>query len=248
MERNKIYNLDCMDGMKEIPDKSVDLVVTDPPYWHKKNQAPIYSRDMDWDVKSRYAKSQLYLADEYMIGEMSDFGKEKIDCFLDAVCPKMKKMNVYCFCSETQVPYYCLWAERNGYMFTILVWEKPLSIISKNRYSQNAEFIVRVYEAGTGLNSLDASEYYNRVKHCKPVSGVQKHHPTEKPLGIMRELILLSSNQGDLVLDPFLGSGTTAVAAIREKRDFIGFELNGKYCKVAQSRIDMEQQQLSLFD
>lgn len=72
-------------------------------------------------------------------------------------------------------------------------------------------------------------------------------HPTCKPVDIVRNFIINSSQEGDVVLDPFMGSGTTAVAAIRQKRKFIGFEINEKYHKTASRRIRNEQAQLSLF-
>lgn len=182
-----------------------------------------------------------------MIREMSDFDDKCIDKLLTALVPKMKIMNAYIFCSETQVPYYAMWAENHGLMFSILVWEKPLSIINKNRFSQNIEFIVRIYDYGTALNRLDINECYNRVKKIKPVSGTDKIHLTQKPVSLIAEFILLSSKEGDLIFDPFMGSGTTAIACIREKRHYIGFELDKDYYRKAYERINMEGRQLTLF-
>lgn len=134
--------------------------------------------------------------------------------------------------------HYCRWAELNGYYSTILVWEKPLSIISKNRFSQNAEFIIRVYEHGTGLQKLEESQPYSRVKKHMPVKGKNKLHPTEKPISLMEELILLNSVEGSVVLDPFMGSGTTGVASINNGRVFIGAERDSTYYEVARNRLN----------
>lgn len=88
--------------------------------------------------------------------------------------------------------------------------------------------------------------------HCK--NTVIRHqtercafHPTPKPVDVMRRFVLASSNQGDVVLDPFMGSGTTAIACIREKRHFIGFELYKEYYEKANKRIKLELAQPTLF-
>ena len=196
IEIDQIYNEDCLEGMKRIDDGSVDLCVTDPPYWHKKSPGKPYSERRQCNTDSKFSNSELYNYDCNMIKGMSDFNDERINEFLTALAPKMKIMNAYIFCSETQVPYYAMWAENNGYMFSILVWEKPLSIINKNRFSQNLEYIVRIYDYGTALNRLDINELYNRVKKVKPVDGNDKLHLTQKPVALIQEFVLLSSEVG----------------------------------------------------
>lgn len=247
IELDKIYCEDCLIGMQRIPDDSIDCVITDPPYWHKKSPGKPYSKRRQCNTESKFSNSELYNYEGDMIRGMSDFDDKCIDTFLKAVEPKMKIMNVYVFCSETQVPYYTMWAENNGYMFSILVWEKPLSIINKNRFSQNIEYIVRIYDYGTALRRLSTNNFYNRVKKEEPVNGANKIHPTEKPVAIIREFVLLNTDEGATVLDPFMGSGTTAIACIKEKRHFIGFELNKEYYDKAIRRIEQEKSQLKLF-
>lgn len=248
MELDRIYNCDCLDAIDKIEDKSVSLVLTDPPYWHKKSPGKPYSERKQCNTNSAFSNSELYNYDGDMIKGMSDFDDKCIDRFLKAVEPKMKIMNVYVFCSETQVPYYAMWAENNGYMFSILVWEKPLSIINKNRFSQNLEYIVRIYDYGTALNRLDENDFYNRVKKTSPVLGTDKIHLTQKPVSLMQQFVELSSKEGDIVLDPYMGSGTTAVACHRTHRHFIGFEINADFFQKAERRIKAEQAQMSLFD
>jgi len=77
--------------------------------------------------------------------------------------------------------------------------------------------------------------------------GHSNIHPTQKPTKLFRKLILASTNENDTVLDPFLGSGTTAIACIKEKRNFIGFELNKEYYDKACKRIELEMMQPTLF-
>ena len=239
--------MDCLEGMRQIPDGTIDLCVTDPPYWHKKSPGKPYSQRKQCNTNSAFSNSELYNYDCDMIKGMSDFDDKCIDAFLSALAPKMKIMNAYIFCSETQVPYYAIWAEHNGYMFSILVWEKPLSIINKNRFSQNLEYIVRIYDYGTALNRLEINDLYNRVRKAKPVEGSDKIHLTQKPVSIIQGFVLLSSQEGGTVLDAYMGSGTTAIACIKEKRHFVGFELNKEYYEKAVKRIEAEQSQLKLF-
>jgi len=246
MMLDKIYNCDYKEGFKEIPDGMVSLCLCDPPYYHHKSPGKPYSERKQCNTKSAFSNSELYSYDCDMIKGMSDFNGECIDEFLTLLEPKMKIMNAYMFCSEAQVPYYCMWAEKHGYMFSILVWEKPLSIINKNRFSQNIEYIVRVYDYGTALNRLEQNEFYNRVKKIKPVNGEDKIHLCQKPVALMEEFILLSTEENDLVLDPFAGSGTTAVACHRTNRQFLCFEMNEEYYKKAVKRLQAEQAQLTL--
>ena len=247
LELDKIYNTDCLAGLNEVADKSVDCVITDPPYWHKKSPGKPYSQRKQCKTESKFSNSELYNYEGDMIQGMSDFDNTHIEKLMQAIEPKMKIMNAYVFCSETQVPYYAMWAENNGYMFSILVWEKPLSIINKNRFSQNLEYIVRVYDYGTALRRVSNNDFYNRVKKTSPVNGSEKIHPTQKPIALIRELLLLNTDEGDSVLDPFIGSGTTAIACIKEKRHFIGFELNKEYYDKANKRIQAEMAQQTLF-
>lgn len=239
--RNKVHNIDCLIGIERLDDKSIDLMVTDPPYLFDNG---------NWKNSQVVGKRAILKSGPHdpfgeVYTDMSEFGEEDINRFLDAVKPKMKVFNSYICCSETQVPLYGMWARKNGLHFSILVWEKPLSVICKNRFSTNLEYIVRIYDYGTGLNKLDNNELYNKVARVPLVRD--KQHPTQKPVSLMERYILLSSNEGDLVLDPFCGSGTTAVACVRTKRDFIAFEKNEKFFKVAQRRVSDERSQLTLF-
>jgi DNA modification methylase len=228
---NYIDNIDCLEGMKNIPDRSVDLIVTDPPYWHNKSMGP------PTIGKKTRLKTDLYKRDGKMLTEMSDFGPDKITRFLDQAERVMKKMNCYIFCNDAQVATYGKWAEAHGCHFSLLVWRKPLSVINTNRFSQNAEFICRIYVYGTGLNYVEDKSYYDRVIDCKPCRGKNKRHPAQKPTDIIERLILLSSPKNGVILDPFMGSGSTAVACLHTGRNFIGFELDEEYHSLAHQRL-----------
>jgi len=238
-----ITNEDNMLLMSRYPDKYFDLCITDPPYWHKKSPATT-TKNTQYKTKSSFSNSKLFRADGFMMKEMSDFNGDNVNAFLDALLPKMKLMNAYLFCNDTLVPYYCMWAEKNNFNFSILIWEKPLSIINKNRFSQNIEYIVRIYDYGTALNSLKENKFYNKVKKYKISDKV---HPTQKPLNLIKEIIRLSSKENDIIFDGFIGSGTTAIACYDENRTIIGCEINQEIYDKAFKRIQNHINQLNLF-
>ena len=240
-----LYFGDCFDKINAVDEKSIDLILTDPPYWHKKSPGKPYSERKQSKTCSRFANSELFSQDCAMMREMSSFTDTDIKAFLDETKRVMRIMNAYYFCNETQIPYYCLWAEKNGFMYSVLTWEKPLSIINKNRFSQNAEFIVRVYDYGTGLNKDMPSDFYNRIFHDAPVT--KKSHPTEKPVSICEKIVLLNTKKDMTVLDPFMGSGTTGVSAVKNGRRFIGIEKDPLFFKTAKGRVESEMAYVPLF-
>lgn len=244
MKINTINNIDAFELLKSLDDKSVDLIITDPPYWHKKSPGKPYSERNTYETNSAFANSNLFKADGMMMKSMSDFTDKDVYRFLPEFKRVMKIMNAYIFCNDTLVPYYGMWAEENGLMFSILIWEKPLSIINKNRFSQNVEYIVRIYDYGTALNKRTENFLYQKVKKY---SVQDKIHPTQKPIGLIRELLLVSSKKHDLILDPFIGSGTTAIACIKEERNYLGSEISEEYYQIAKKRIENETAQLRLF-
>lgn len=243
MRSEGIKNIDAFELLKSLDDKSIDLIITDPPYWHKKSPATT-TKNIQYKTDSKFSNSKLFRADGVMMKQMSDFTDKDVYRLLPEFKRVMKIMNSYIFCNDTLVPYYAMWAEQNNLMFSILIWEKPLSIINKNRFSQNIEYIVRIYDYGTALNKREENYLYNKVKRY---NITDKIHPTQKPTDLIREILLVSSNKQDLILDPFMGSGTTAIACIKEDRNFIGSEISKEFYQLANKRIEYETAQTKLF-
>ena len=220
MELNKIYNEDCLEGMKKIPDGSVDCIVTDIPY-NECNRADNGLRNLDKDK--------------------ADIGMFDVDMLTKTLCDKTKG-SIYMFCGFNQVSTIRQAMSQKGLSTRIVVWEKtnPSPMNGSVIWLSGVELCVYGKKQGATFNL-----------HCKntvfryPCGG--KIHPTQKPVELMVQLIAASTKEGDTVLDPFMGSGTTAIAAIREKRNFIGFELNKEYYDKACKRIKLEQAQLTLF-
>lgn len=228
-----LYHAENEDILCNLPAYSFSVMITDPPYnFTKSNCRKMYKEGS----KRLVAKSGLYDYDSDLCRIAVQFGEKEINAFMDQIPRLMKKMNAFIFCAEAQLTAYIAWAERHGYKFAILLWEKPLNIISKSRFSQNVEFIIRIYDNGTALNKLEENELYNRVFHSRVVT--KKKHPTQKPTEIFERLIRLTTKKGDAVLDPFLGSGTTAVAAKRLGRVYVGIERDDNFFATAQERVD----------
>lgn len=234
IEENKLMFGDNLKLMDKLPAFSFSLIVTDPPYLFSKHSG---KEEAAGEGKKKINNSPLfdYGDNTGMCRIKNGLSNEQVEAWLDKSVRLMKKYNAYIFCSEEQIADYYLWSQKRGYKFSVLVWEKPVSIISKQRFCQNAEFIVRIYDKGTALNKFDDSSMYSRVFHSKPLRD--KLHPTQKPLDLVKRLILLSTNEGDAVLDPFMGSATTCVAAIQLGRKYVGMDNNEKFFSIAEDRI-----------
>ena len=222
---------DCIELVKDIPDKSVDLLLTDPPYLHIKGGCK--SKGLNKGVRDTKSK---------VVSNMSDFGEKEINEFLDIVKPKMKIFNAYIFCSKLQIPYYLNWALKNKCQFDVLIWDKDFTgIISRKFFAPNIEYIIRIYKKG--LNQLDESKYYQKIKRYKRPKN--KVHEAEKPVELLKEFIMLSSNNEDIILDMFMGSGTTGQAVLEVgNRKFIGIEKDEKHFSIAKERIEEALEEL----
>lgn len=238
---NKLFFDDNKVVLNELPAYCCHLLIADPPYRFTKGA------HKEKKAKSNMCKTALYDYSDNsgMCRIKNGLHRADIYAWLDLVPRIMVKMNAYIFCSEEQIADYYQWAQDHKYKFSVLVWEKPVCIISKQRFAQNVEFIVRIYENGTALNKLEDSSMYSRVIKSSYLKA--KWHPTQKPMEIFTRLIKLSSKEGDVVIDPFLGSGTTAIAAKRLGRKYIGIENNEKFFKIAEERISKEAEEQTLF-
>lgn len=219
---NKIYNMDCIEGMKQMPDKSVDLVVTDPPYLIETSGAGIYKQD-----DKQYVKE---------LNEMKDgFSRE----VLDELCRVMKKINIYLFCSQKQIiPLLDYFVKEKKCNWNLLTWHKSNPVPAcGNKYLTDTEFVLFFREKGVKIYGDYKSKFTYYVTPLNQKDKKTYGHPTIKPLDIVNNFIINSSNEGDIVFDPFMGSGTTAVAAMKCNRNFLGYELNPDYYDICNKRI-----------
>ena len=228
METNVVYNEDCLTGIKKIPDNSIDLVVIDPPY-------DISIRG-DNKVKSRISKNIVKIEKELVKNNLVNSYNTEI---LNEIVRVMKDINIYIWCNAKQIPMYIKYFNLNlKCKLEILIWHKinPIPLYN-HRYMLDKEYCLYFRKKGycNPKNYEDAKSIYTSKANIddKKIYG----HPTIKPLELIRKIIRNSSKENDIVLDCFLGSGTTAVACILEKRRFIGFEINKDFYNLSLNRI-----------
>ena len=244
LEINKIYNEDCLEGMKRIDDKSVDMICCDLPYnktackWDK-----FIPFDKLWKQYNRIIKDN---------GAIVLFGIEPFSSYL-----RMSNIKYY--------RYDVIWKKQQA--TNPLIAKKQIMRIHENIsifykklpiYNPQMTYGHRQYSSFTDKNSKIGEiygDYFSTHRDCKdgsryPISVLEfntertKLHPTQKPVSLVEYLIKTYSNEGDLVLDNCMGSGTTAVACINTNRNFVGFETDEKYCNIANKRIeDVRNQQ-----
>lgn len=220
---NTLYCGDFVEELQKISDKSIDLLLTDPPYLRH-----VGGCKSKWNIG-------VMAKDNKTIAEMTDFGKDKIYNFLNLVRPKMKVMNAFIFCSKQQLPYYLDWALEHKVKFDVLIWDKMHhGVLNYGFFSTKYEYVVRLYEKQ--LNHVEDPSLYQKVLQGKVPST--KLHPTQKPIEIIENLIKIGCKENEIVLDPFMGSGTTGVACKNLNRDFIGIELDKSYYNIAKERIN----------
>ena len=220
-----LYNADCYEKIKEIPDNSVDLVIIDPPYLINAGK-----RGGCFGREKRAYHSGIY-----------DTG---LDVGLDmAILPElmrvMCKTNIYIWCNKNQLRQYINYFEANKCATELLTWHKTNPVPTcNNKYLSDTEYLLYFREHGVPIfGSYDTK----RKWYVTPTNTADKklyHHPTIKPLNIIKNLITNSSLQGGVVLDCFMGSGTTGVAAKELDRSFIGIEIDKEYYEIAKKRIE----------
>lgn len=218
---NEVYNMDCMEAIKLLDDKSIDLVVMDPPYLLN------LTKVKNTSSFNNYANELIGLKDGFDL---------KV---LDLLIPKMKKINMYIYCSKRQVKDLIEYFISKDCNYEILTWHKqnPSPLINNN-YLPDTEYIIFAREKGV---KLYGSYHTKRKYYLSGVNQVDKKkykHPTIKPLPFIENHIINSSQEGDLILDCYCGSGTTLVGAIKNKRNFIGFEIDKNYYEIAKQRVE----------
>ena len=223
---NKIYNEDCVEGVKKIPDNIIDLVIIDPPY-------QINNHNVKYD--SELARSINSYNDELYKSNLTGGYDYNI---LEEIIRVLKKINIYIFCNGEQIPFYIKYfvLDRKCKM-DIIIWNKTNALpLFNNKYLSDKEYCLYFRKGGycSPKNYEDAKTVFYYPINIKDKR--RWNHPTIKPEELVRKLIRNSSHENDLVLDCFMGSGTTAVCC-KEKRNYIGFEINKNFYETSLKRI-----------
>lgn len=224
-----MYLGDFMDCMPMIG--RVDAIVTDPPY--ELSSAPPGS--------SHYGMSLSKFESEEYKQIVGGFDMER---FFETVELNCSPFNMFCFCSNKQISKIMDHHERKGRSTTLLVWHKTNAVPFANGvWRGDIEYIVHAKDNG--------ATFVGNAKEKKKISEypivTDLDHPTVKPLGLIQKYIKICSHPGDIIFDPFMGSGTTGVASIKMGRKFIGCEINPEYFELACRRIEDAYRQFDMF-
>ena len=226
MELNKIYFGDAYELIKKVPDKSIDLIMTDPPYEiGGLGENSGFLRGRKTSHKVELGQSNLGVGVDLKI--------------LDDFVRVMKKINIYIWCNKEQIYDYLTYFVKNlKCNWEMIVWAKtnppPFTC---GHYLKDKEYCLYFWEKGIKVNPtfqngrtfyLTSTNVYDKDNYL---------HPTIKDLSIVETLISNSCVNGT-VLDPFVGSGTTCVACKHLGLDYIGFEINEKYYNIAVDRLN----------
>jgi DNA modification methylase len=239
MEINKIICGNCLKVMKEIPDNSVDLVLTDPPYMISRKEK--YS-GLDWMGK----RSKDGVNVNFDFGEwdyfdsLEDYLKFTKKWFEECYRLIRDGGQIYSFFSkERQWFLWKWWEEFGGKSRNIITWHKlnPIPQVRKVGYQSSTEFAFWGTKGKNHTFNYQLGQCHNFIETSICSGNERWTHPTQKSLKVIEMFLSYSSNENDIILDPFLGSGTTAVACKRLKRNYIGIEISEKYCDIARQRI-----------
>ncbi|KVE32403.1 DNA-methyltransferase [Burkholderia sp. TSV86] len=241
----ELYNCDFLTDAARLPDASIDLIVADPPYGLGKD----YGNDSD----KRSADAHLAWTREWLglaIPKLKPSGS------LYVFCTWQYAPEIFSFLkTKLTMVNEIIWDRRVPSMggttrrFTSVHDNIGFFAVSKSYYFDLDP--VRIpYDAETkkarSRKLFEGSKWLELGYNPKDVWSVSRlhrqhaervDHPTQKPLEIIERMVLASCPPGGRVLDPFMGSGTTAVACARQRRDFIGYEINESYCEIARARV-----------
>ena len=217
----EIKHQDALELLKSLPTKSVDLIVTDPPYEFSTTQGG----------GSFGSNTRTYH------GELTTISKGITTEILDEMFRVMKNPNIYIWCNKAQIPQYLNYFLDKKCSFDVLTWHKTNPVPTcHNKYLSDTEYCLYFRK-----NAKLYGTYESKRKYWVTSTNVEDKkkygHPTCKPLDIISQLIENSTLEGQLVCDPYLGSGTTAVACKNLGRSFIGCDIDEKYIIVTNDRL-----------
>lgn len=253
IEINKVYNQDCLEGMKNIDNESIDMILCDLPFQTTKNK---------WDIIIPFDK----LWEQY-----KRIIKKNGAIVLTAQTPFDKILG----CSNLEMlKYEMIWkkSKPTGFLNSkyaplkehenILVFSKSATSSNQNgmNIKYNPQGLIKIESKITKKSSYNESknyggfsnkeylvEYTNYPRSILEFESVTKTiHPTQKPIALFEYLIKTYTNENDLVLDNCLGSGTTALACQNTNRNFIGYELDKDYFKIIEDRVEKNRKKLEI--
>lgn len=227
----KLYRDDCLAVMKNLPDKSVDLIVTDCPYHIVSGGCTNVPRKDE--TSGILNKRNTFTQKNAKSGKLFDNNDIEFEQWLPDVYRVLKdSSHCYIMINARNLKNLQTQAEKVGFIFQqLLVWDK--GNVTPNKYYMNGCEFILMLRKGKAKNINNVG-----TKNILSIPNIRgKLHPTEKPIDLMQILIENSTAPGDTVLDPFMGCGSTGIACVKINRDFIGIEIDDEYYNIAKKRI-----------
>ena len=234
MNRCLLINDDCFSAMKNIPDNSVSLILTDPPYNIAKYSTGNIKFDWRSDINNDLA--------EWDLKELNP--ADLISEFKRILKPDG---NIFIFCSYNIIGEYHKVFDPEFDTFQFMVWHKtnPVPNFRKSSFLNSCELIVGCWNKGHTWNFTNQADMHNFVESgiCMGSERIKDEngknlHPTQKPISILEKIIKIASNENDIVLDCFNGVGSTGEAALKNNRRYIGIEIDKTYLEATEKRLE----------
>ena len=239
---SKLYNGDCIEIMKDLVDESVDCILTDPPY-----NLGLFMHKRNTNIKQMRENSFAYAGWDNL--DYQAWYEVMKTFFYQCSRVLKKKGTLLVFMSIIKVESIIKIAEEFGFYYkTTGIWHKtnPMPRNMNIQYVNSTEcwiYMINQGTSGTFNNAGKLKHDFIESSIC-PISEKKfGKHPTQKPLKIIKDFIITLTNPNDIVLDPFMGSGTTCVASLELGRKYLGIEIDKNYYTIAQHRIEnMEEE------
>ena len=221
--------MDCLEGMKQIPDNSIDLAVTDPPY--------------NTGMQGNNSKQWLsHFFNDKFSPEIYKKLAEDVSSELFRVLKQDKA--IYIFINWKSLSVWIESLEKAGFKVkNVIIWDKVVHGLNYQNYAYTYEMIIFAVKGRFfphNKNGID--EFYRDIWHIRRnlnnESEKIEHHETQKAIEVVKLPLKHASKPGDIILDPFMGSGTTAIVCKMLDRHFIGFETIKEYCDIANNRLE----------
>ena len=234
---------DALEVLKYVPSATIDLVITDPPYNIAEGVVPIYDTRYPKGKRRKIGLEAEW--DKFTDGEFLYMMYK----FIDEVHRILKPSGTFiCFTSDRYLSYLRTYIRNKGMVYRqTCIWVKsnPVPQMRKVKFMHATELFFLVHkERGHDNFRWERGQHPNVFYHPIVAGRERIGHPTQKPVWLFRELIKYTTREGDIIIDPFVGSGTALVAARNLNRHAIGIEINEEYINMAKKRIAPQQRDL----
>jgi len=244
----KIYNEDCLKTLNKIKDNSIDCVITSPPY------------NMNLRIRNgKYCSRQIIKEFSTKYSNFNDnLSIKKYNNFHSLVLKELLRVSKVVFyniqiVTGSKRSIFKMIGDFNNYLKDIIIWDKCTAqpAMQKQVLNRQIEFIL-IFETDYPISRQFKYANFERgtlndIWNIKRDISTNKNHNATFPINLIRKILINFTNENDIIYDPFMGTGTTAIACLIEKRKFIGSEIDKEYFEAALKRIEQHKAQKRLF-